>query len=102
MESTKAQDIVGNQIIEANKKAAEKIQQKYPEANLNFNKIVYLAHWLGAGGAAEYIKNAVEKGIEYADEVTFNKTNVNGLKNAKVSEGLKKFAERQQKYYSKS
>jgi len=50
----------------------------------------------------EYIKNAVEKGIEYADEVTFNKTNVKGLKNPKVSEGLKKFAERQQKYYSKS
>lgn len=102
MESKEAQDIVGNEIISANKKAALEVQQLYPNANLNINKLVYLSHWLGTGGMKEYIKNAIEKGIEYADEVTFERTNVNGQVNRKVSEGLKKFAERQKKYYSQS
>jgi hypothetical protein len=102
VESKEAQDIVGNEIISANKKAALEVQQLYPDANLNINKLVYLSHWLGKGGMKDYIKNAIEKGIEYADEVTFERTNVNGQVNRKVSEGLKKFAERQKKYYSQS
>lgn len=99
IQSKEAQDIVGKQIIEKNIKAAKAVKAKYPEYNFNINKLIYLAHWLGPKGMEEYIDMSVQEGVDKADEIMTSKINKGIFKNSKISEGLKKFEERQRKFY---